>query len=95
MSLDGGGIRGLITANVVNYMEHYAYEYALDNECIEESPKNPRISLSKLFDMVSGTSTGSLLTTTIVLPVSEEDKTNKYYAEDAMEIYEKRGSEVF
>ncbi len=28
LSLDGGGIRGLITAKVVDYMETYSYEYA-------------------------------------------------------------------
>lgn len=28
LSLDGGGIRGLITAVVVQYMEQYAYTYA-------------------------------------------------------------------
>lgn len=28
LSLDGGGIRGLITAKVVDYMETYSYKYA-------------------------------------------------------------------
>ncbi len=28
LSLDGGGIRGLITATVVKYMEEYAYNYS-------------------------------------------------------------------
>ena len=34
LSLDGGGIRGLITAQVVEYLENETYSYALTNYCI-------------------------------------------------------------
>ena len=67
LSLDGGGIRGLITAQVVEYLEQETYKYANKTYCIPERPEQ-KISMSELFQMVSGTSTGSLLTTAIVLP---------------------------
>ena len=67
LSLDGGGIRGLITAVVVQYMEQYAYTYASEYYAFPYRGQQ-KISMSELFDMVSGTSTGSLLATAIVLP---------------------------
>ena len=36
LSLDGGGIRGLITAKVVDYMEQYAYNYSVETYCMDE-----------------------------------------------------------
>ena len=48
-----------------------------------------------LFDMISGTSTGSLLTTSLVLPKSKEDRTNRFFADDVIEIYRVNGTDVF
>ncbi len=45
--------------------------------------------------MVSGTSTGSLLTTAIVLPSPDDPKKNKFWAADASNIYKINGSQVF
>lgn len=82
LSLDGGGIRGLITAQVVEYMEDYAYEYTNLTYGLAERPRK-KISMSELFDMVSGTSTGSLLTTAIVLPDKVDPSKNMYFADNA------------
>lgn len=49
--------------------------------------------MSELFDMVSGTSTGSLLTTSVVMPAT--NGSNKFYADDAAKIYATHGSDVF
>lgn len=88
LSLDGGGIRGLITATVVDYMEKYAYNYTRDEYCIPERD-TLRVSMAELFDMVAGTSTGSLLATSIVLPNNDTNspRINKFFAEDAIKIY--------
>lgn len=51
--------------------------------------------MHKLFDMVAGTSTGSLLTTSITLPVSKENRTNRYYSDDVINIYKYQGKDVF
>lgn len=45
--------------------------------------------------MVAGTSTGSLLATALVMPHPDDPKKNKFYAEDAIEIYTKDGPDVF
>lgn len=80
LSLDGGGIRGLITATVVDYMEKYAYNYTIENYCDAENT-DQKISMSRLFDLVAGTSTGSLLATAIVLPKNgSSPPVNLYYA---------------
>jgi patatin-like phospholipase/acyl hydrolase len=95
LSLDGGGIRGLISATVVDYMEKYAYNYTVDTYCMPTSDVE-KMSLSLLFDLVAGTSTGSLLATAIVLPEKGSDPPrNKYYAQDAIEIYSVYGTTVF
>ena len=94
LSLDGGGIRGLITAQVVEYLEIATYEYANKTYCIPKRD-NEKISMSELFQMVSGTSTGSLLTTAIVLPSPTDPKKNKFWAVDASNIYKQNGSQVF
>jgi ABC-type phosphate/phosphonate transport system permease subunit len=76
-------------------MEDYAYNYSLASFCIDERVK-PKVAMSELFDMVSGTSTGSLLTTAVVLPVDPvNNRSNKYYANDASDIYKKHGGDVF
>jgi patatin-like phospholipase/acyl hydrolase len=96
LSLDGGGIRGLITAQVVEYMENMTYRYAMVSYANFHSRPWEKISMAELFDMVSGTSTGSLLTTAIVMPNSNQtERKNMYFANDASDIYKKHGKQVF
>lgn len=98
LSLDGGGIRGLITAQVVEYLENQTYIYASEKYCIP-ARDNEKISMAELFQMVSGTSTGSLLTTAIVLPNNDTAKygarPNLFFAQNASEVYIKYGKDVF
>ena len=91
LSLDGGGIRGLITAQVVEFLEKETYLYANKTYCIPQRELE-KISMSERFQMVSGTSTGSLLTTAIVLPSPTDPKKNKFWAADASNIYKLNGS---
>ena len=83
LSLDGGGIRGLITAKVVDYMEKASHDYAVKTYCFPER-SNGRISMAELFDLVAGTSTGSLLATALVIPndneATKKDQVNKFFA---------------
>lgn len=98
LSLDGGGIRGLITAKVVDYMEKEAYDYAEDNYCLPERD-NKRISMAELFDLVAGTSTGSLLATALVIPnddpKTKDTQVNKFFAQKAIEVYTEMAPVVF
>ncbi len=52
--------------------------------------------MSELYDMIAGTSTGSLLATSLVFPNDPNNATrNKYFADDAINIYIDKGSIVF
>lgn len=78
-------------------MEDYTYKYAREKYCIDERTI-PKISMAELFDMVSGTSTGSLLTTAIVMPDKDpatSGRKNLYFANNASEIYKIHGKDVF
>ena len=49
--------------------------------------------MSELFDLVAGTSTGSILTAALVIP--DEEGKPKMYAQDVIDFYEEDGEEVF
>lgn len=53
-------------------METYAYEYANKTYCIPQR-KNEKVSMAELFDLVAGTSTGSLLATALVIPNDDKE----------------------
>jgi hypothetical protein len=73
LSLDGGGIRGLVSAYMLLEIE----------KKLKENNKPP---IREYFDMIAGTSTGSILAAGIALG---------YPIEELIEIYEKRGLEIF
>ncbi|PWL32786.1 MAG: hypothetical protein DCO96_00105 [Fluviicola sp. XM-24bin1] len=87
LSLDGGGIRGVIPATVVAYIE---------SEIQKVKGENARIA--DYFDMIVGTSTGGLLTGFYLKP--NQDPTpggpsTDYKAEDALKLYKDRGYDIF
>ena len=90
--MDGGGIRGLVTAKVVQNMEKYGYSYAKEKGYIEER-KDGRLNMSEIFDMMAGTSTGSLLTTALSMP--NKDGSNKFNSDDVIRVYREKGQIVF
>ena len=52
LSIDGGGIRGIIPAKILVRLEKLLQEYS----------RNPQARISDYFDLIAGTSTGSILT---------------------------------
>jgi len=81
LSIDGGGIRGIIPGVILSYIEKKLQTH------------NSTIKLSDYFDLISGTSTGGILACCYLIP----DKNNKpkYTADEAVEIYIKRGAKIF
>ncbi len=74
LSLDGGGIRGVITAVWLSRLEDYL------------SAHNPDKKLGDYFDLIAGTSTGSILACGIARGIP---------ARDIVELYRRKGERVF
>jgi len=85
LSLDGGGIRGIIPATIVAYIEE---------QIKEKKGQDKRIA--DYFDMIVGTSTGGLLTGFYLKPNPDPNgPTTAYEAKEALEIYTKQGYDLF
>lgn len=75
LSVDGGGVRGIIPAVVLEYIE---------NKIIELT-NNKDARLSDFLDFVSGTSTGSIISGMIITP--DEHGKPAYKMEDVVQAY--------
>ncbi|XP_073042674.1 patatin-like protein 2 isoform X3 [Primulina eburnea] len=82
LSIDGGGIRGIIPATILDFLE---------SELQKLDGKDARIA--DYFDIVAGTSTGGLVTAMLTAP----DANNRplYAAKDIVPFYQKHGSYIF
>ncbi|CAI9784787.1 unnamed protein product [Fraxinus pennsylvanica] len=82
LSIDGGGIRGIIPATILEFLESELQK--LDGE---------QARIADYFDVVAGTSTGGLITAMLTAP----DANNRpiMAAEDIVPFYTKNGPEIF
>lgn len=82
LSLDGGGIRGIISAIILEYIETEinAHQQAI-------APGSPHIPLHEYFDLIAGTSTGSILAAGIAA--------RKMTPRELVELYVKNGARIF
>lgn len=85
LSLDGGGIRGVIPAVVMAYVE----------EKIIEITGNPQARIADVFDMIVGTSTGGILSCLYLTPDNSGIYSTKYSAQDAVRFYDEKGYHIF
>lgn len=83
LSLDGGGIRGILPGTILTYLE----------EEIKRRTGNKTASIGEYFDFVAGTSTGGILSLVYICPGSD----GKYLfgAQQALDIYLDQGDEIF
>lgn len=81
LSIDGGGIRGVIPARVLSEIRR-----RLDSG-------GERRTFAELFDLVAGTSTGALIA--LGLSLRNGDGHEAYSAPDMVDLYERRGKEIF
>jgi hypothetical protein len=96
LSIDGGGERGIIPTYVVEYMEEYAYEYADDKDYTSSKDyPDEKIPMHELFDMIAGSSTGSILAAALVTPEEKNSTKNKYFAEDVRHVYYDEDDKIF
>ncbi|MDW7692475.1 CBASS cGAMP-activated phospholipase [Flammeovirgaceae bacterium SG7u.111] len=83
LSIDGGGIRGVLPGQVLCHVEKYLQTITQD--------KSAR--LSDFFDMVAGTSTGGILACAFLLPDSSSRP--KFRSNEVVDLYLNRGEAIF
>jgi len=82
LSIDGGGIRGIIPGKVLIQLENeIRTQYGSDK------------NISDYFDLITGTSTGGILAIGLCIPGKNDIQ--KYNAQDLLDIYVERGDEIF
>ncbi|CAN1814650.1 Patatin-like protein 1 [Linum perenne] len=82
LSIDGGGVRGIIPGVVLAYLESKLQE--LDGE---------EVRIADYFDVMSGTSTGGLIATMLAAP--NENKRPLFAAKELVPFYIKHSPKIF
>lgn len=85
LSIDGGGIRGIIPGMILVALE----------EKIQKASHNQNAYLIDYFDFFAGTSTGGILLSILLCPDNENPQKPKYTAKQALDIYLQHGVEIF
>ena len=78
-------------------MEKEAYSYAREQFAGFPERSTEKISMAEIFDLVAGTSTGSLLATALVIPNNDTSspQPNKFFSDRVIEVYQSEGATVF
>ncbi|MEG0529175.1 MAG: patatin-like phospholipase family protein [Bacilli bacterium] len=84
LSLDGGGIRGIISCIILKYIEDKLKEQDCEDAKIGD-----------YVDFIAGTSTGALIASLLLLPSDEHPKKAKHSITDALNIYLGEGKNIF
>lgn len=82
LSLDGGGIRGIISCIILRYLEE-----------LLRQKDHPGAKLGDYFDMIAGSSTGGILASVLLCP--DENGKAKYSIKKAFELYTEKGEDIF
>jgi len=86
LSIDGGGIRGIIPAVILNHIE----------KRLQQLSGAPNATLADYFDLVAGTSTGGILVCYYLMPPAPgQESQSRYFASDAINMYVNYGKEIF
>ena len=85
LSIDGGGIRGIIPGTIVQYLETR----------IRAITGNREAKIGEYFDLIAGTSTGGILTSIYLMPDETNEGKAKFSATDAVQLYMQHGNKIF
>ncbi len=88
LALDGGGIRGIIPATIMEYVEKE----------IQRKTQNENARIADYFDLIAGTSTGGILSCIYLTPnpdTSAGGPSTMFDASEALEFYVKEGYKIF
>jgi len=84
LSIDGGGIRGIIPAVILNAIEERIRTRVGDDA-----------RLADFVHLVAGTSTGGIIACGMLIPTSDTSKRPRYTMAEVLDIYMERGQEIF
>jgi uncharacterized protein len=82
LSIDGGGIRGIISCIILKYIEEQL-----------QNLDHPDAKIGDYFDLIAGTSTGGLVAAILLFP--DENGKARYNVQDALDLYAKKGDTIF
>jgi patatin-like phospholipase/acyl hydrolase len=85
LSIDGGGIRGILPASFLSTLE----------ERLQQKTGHSEARLANHFDLIAGTSTGGLLTCVYLCPDDNNALKPKFSAKQALEFYLAYGQSAF
>jgi uncharacterized protein len=84
LSIDGGGIRGIIPGQVLILLE----------QKLQQLSGRPDMRIADAFDLIAGTSTGGILTCLYLCPDKGSGRP-KFTAQDAVDLYLQNGDDIF
>ncbi len=85
LSIDGGGIRGIIPGQILVAIE----------EKLKEKTGNGNARIADYFDLIAGTSTGGILTCAYLTPDKENAGRPKFDTTQVVDLYLKNGGDIF
>jgi uncharacterized protein len=85
LSIDGGGIRGIIPGQILVILE----------EKLKAKTGNENARIADYFDLIAGTSTGGILTCAYLTPDKESPSRPKFNASQVVDLYLKNGGDIF
>lgn len=85
LSIDGGGIKGIIPGMVLVEIE----------ERLKVRTGNPKAFIADYFDFFAGTSTGGILICLLLCPSKENPKLPRFSAKEALNLYLENGPKIF
>lgn len=85
LSIDGGGIRGILPGQILVELE----------KKLQKQANDPHVRIADYFDFLSGTSTGGILTCLYLCPDYQNNNRPLFSAQDAVNLYLKNGNRIF
>ena len=91
LCIDGGGIRGLIPAVILAYIEQHIK--CVIKEQLSNDKAVDQLRIADFFDLIAGTSTGGIIALALTKPDSSERP--EYTAERLVNLYLNEGEKIF
>lgn len=88
LCIDGGGIRGIIPAVILDYIERQ-----MKKQLPDDSDKD-QLRIADFFDLIAGTSTGGIIALALTKPDSRSEKP-EYTAARLVDLYLNEGENIF